>query len=265
MPKINVYLPDDLAAAVKAAGFPVSPVCQRALADAVRSVTQSRMMIKVIRDPASDEPRLRQIITDSRSPLTMRLHRVLEGAASAVTNARAGTGELLLGLLGEEGNLGVRILRALEVDLDDLQAGLNQILATALAADEITADRTGREAAGRAVTGTSADGEPSLLDGLTMSARNAVAAAIEAAVDLGHNYVGCEHLLLALASDQDTVAGRALRDAHLQAADVRRALTAALAGYVHARQATSAIALSAHDDIVRRLEMLETRLAALGG
>src|SRR4051812_50126838 len=34
-PKINVYLPDDLAAEVKAAGIPVSAVCQQALADAV--------------------------------------------------------------------------------------------------------------------------------------------------------------------------------------------------------------------------------------
>jgi ATP-dependent Clp protease ATP-binding subunit ClpC len=34
-PKINVYLPDDLAAEVRAAGIPVSAVCQQALADAV--------------------------------------------------------------------------------------------------------------------------------------------------------------------------------------------------------------------------------------
>ena len=34
-PKINVYLPDDLAAEVKAAGIPVSAVCQQALADAL--------------------------------------------------------------------------------------------------------------------------------------------------------------------------------------------------------------------------------------
>ena len=35
MPKINVYLPDDLAAEVRASGVPVSAVCQQALADAV--------------------------------------------------------------------------------------------------------------------------------------------------------------------------------------------------------------------------------------
>jgi hypothetical protein len=35
VPKINFYLPDDLAAAVKEAGVPVSSVCQQALAEAV--------------------------------------------------------------------------------------------------------------------------------------------------------------------------------------------------------------------------------------
>jgi ATP-dependent Clp protease ATP-binding subunit ClpC len=34
-PKINVYLPDDLATEVRASGIPVSAVCQQALADAV--------------------------------------------------------------------------------------------------------------------------------------------------------------------------------------------------------------------------------------
>ena len=42
MPKINVYLPDELAQAVKEAGVPVSAVCQRALEQAVRRVTAIR-------------------------------------------------------------------------------------------------------------------------------------------------------------------------------------------------------------------------------
>ena len=42
MPKINVYLPDDLAEAVRDSGLPVSAVCQRALEDAVRRITAIR-------------------------------------------------------------------------------------------------------------------------------------------------------------------------------------------------------------------------------
>ena len=42
MPKVNVYLPDELATAVKAASIPVSTVCQRALEDALRASTALR-------------------------------------------------------------------------------------------------------------------------------------------------------------------------------------------------------------------------------
>ena len=34
-----------------------------------------------------------------------------------------------------------------------------------------------------------------------------------AALELGHGYVGCEHLLLAMAREEDDVPGRALRAA----------------------------------------------------
>lgn len=273
MPKINVYLPDDLAAAVKAAGFPVSPVCQRALAEAVRLATRSRAMIKAIRDPRCDQARLGELTGDSASPLTLRLHGVLESVAAAGAQVRSGTGELLLGLLDEEGNLGVRILRqALSVDLDELRAGVRQAGESGVAAGERAADlaeRGGSGAGGLGAVAAAAPAEdgPSLLAGLTMPARNVVAAAIEAALELGHNYVGCEHLLLALAASAGTgtVAGRALADAGVQEPDVRRALVAALAGYMHGRQATASVAAGGQDEITRRLDALETRLAALGG
>ena len=40
MPKINVYLPDDLAEAVRSSGVPVSTICQRALEAAVREANR---------------------------------------------------------------------------------------------------------------------------------------------------------------------------------------------------------------------------------
>ena len=45
MPKINVYLPEKLAAEVKAAEIPVSAVCQRALERVVREVGPQRETI----------------------------------------------------------------------------------------------------------------------------------------------------------------------------------------------------------------------------
>ena len=55
MPKINVYLPDDLAAAVRDAHVPVSAVCQNALERAVRDVTSLRA---TDRPPPADHPGL---------------------------------------------------------------------------------------------------------------------------------------------------------------------------------------------------------------
>jgi ATP-dependent Clp protease ATP-binding subunit ClpA len=43
MPKINVYLPDELAEAVRSAAIPVSTVCQRALEEAVRNVANPQV------------------------------------------------------------------------------------------------------------------------------------------------------------------------------------------------------------------------------
>ncbi len=54
MPEINVYLPGELAAAVKDAGVPVSAVCRRALEQAVRQVTAIRET--VLDDLDDNEP-----------------------------------------------------------------------------------------------------------------------------------------------------------------------------------------------------------------
>ncbi len=67
-PKINVYLPEDLAAEVKAAGIPVSAVCQQALADAVAASQGGEVLgedlftrraagvVAAARDAAAGEP-----------------------------------------------------------------------------------------------------------------------------------------------------------------------------------------------------------------
>ena len=100
-------------------------------------------------------------------------------------------------------------------------------------------------------------------DGLTLPARLAVAAALEAALDLGHNYVGCEHLLLGLASQDDSGTAGLLRHAGADPASLRRAITTAGAGYGHARQAAPTMAARL-DEIVSRLADIEGRLAAGG-
>ena len=109
-PKINVYLPDDLAAEVKAAGIPVSAVCQQALADAVaQSMTGGTTA-----DPTTSGPDL------SRS-FTKRAYGVLADAEKAAeqSGGQPTTVDLVAALV-ESGGLAVVVLEAADIDPHDL-------------------------------------------------------------------------------------------------------------------------------------------------
>jgi len=78
-----IYLPDDLAEAVKDTGVPLSAVCQRALEQAVRRVTQMRELVS---GPARaiDTP-------DSPLSFTARALGMLESAReAALSSGRSG-------------------------------------------------------------------------------------------------------------------------------------------------------------------------------
>jgi Clp amino terminal domain, pathogenicity island component len=84
------------------------------------------------------------------------------------------------------------------------------------------------------------------------------------ALELGHNYVGCEHLLIGL-TVSDGRASELLASQGIVAASLRQALSGALAGIVHERSrpagpgpGPSAGALA---DVVRRLDAIERQLA----
>jgi ATP-dependent Clp protease ATP-binding subunit ClpA len=65
--------------------------------------------------------------------------------------------------------------------------------------------------------------------------------AVTEATSLGHNYIGCEHRLLGLVAEPDGIAGQVLRALGADPRLVRRAVTAALAGYVHLRPKASKV------------------------
>ena len=122
MPKINVYLSDDLAAAVREAGISVSPVCQQALAEAVRAVRASREASSAIRAPDSTRGNSPTSARHVAQHMTPRLRRVIRRAHELVEPPGAvGTEDLLLGVLDEPGNLGVVVLESLGVDLAALR------------------------------------------------------------------------------------------------------------------------------------------------
>lgn len=209
MPKINVYLPDDLAEAVRETGVPVSTLCQRALEQAVRR-------IGAVRTALADAGR-----ADGGGD-TLQFDRLTPRAASALARARAearaadapdtavlDTGHLLLGVLAEPANLALQVLEVLEVDRTALRHRL---------ADE-------------APDPAPAAAEPEAA--FTPAAAAALEAAVTESLALGHNYLGCEHLLMGLAAGADGRAGRALRALGVDQRTIRRTVAAALAGYTH--------------------------------
>jgi ATP-dependent Clp protease ATP-binding subunit ClpA len=256
MPKINVYLPDDLAEAVKDSGIPVSAICQRALDQAVRRVNAIRAAVLEELDADDLAARLPNFTERARTTLRLAVHQAREQRAPEV-----GTEHLLGGLLEEGGNLGVQVLKVLEIQPGQVTREL------AGASSAATGEATREDDAGRRFSGPAA----SVLE-LTATE----------AIGMQHNYIGCEHLLVALASEPDGVAGGVLRALGADARAVRRTVSAAVAGYAHLRaqgaaqseatgeakgqapgQAPGGAVLAALrkelEPLIRRIERLETR------
>ncbi|MGM1065605.1 Clp protease N-terminal domain-containing protein, partial [Saccharothrix sp. Mg75] len=166
MPKINVYLPDELAEQVKDAGVPVSAVCQRALEQAVRRIAAIRAVR--LDDPDSLERAARATRVTDRVRAVFRL---AVDRARAAGSAQVGTEHLLGGVLDEGGNLALRVLEVLEVEPGRVAASLPT---------------------------TTGEGEPTSFG---PDAAAALELSVVEAVTLGHNYVGCEHLLLGLVAE----------------------------------------------------------------
>ena len=241
MPKINVYLPDDLAAAVKDAGIPVSAVCQVALERMVRDVAALR---------ATDEATGRA----DHGPFgrfTPRARRALDlshEAARRHGHAYVGTEHVLLGVLDEGTNLALKVLVALDVEPDDLRQELVASLG---------------EAGAETVVGE----QP-----LTPLAKDALEATTREALTFGHNYIGCEHLLLGLLATDEGLASVVLRRMGVERTSTRRAVTNVLLGVLHGMgqgrapgAAPPAPTPDAPDlaEVLQRLEAIEQRLGDL--
>jgi ATP-dependent Clp protease ATP-binding subunit ClpC len=234
MPKVNVYLPDELAAAVRDAQLPVSGICQAALERAVRDVTSARAADET---PPEDRPGLG--LFSRFTPRARQAVTLAESAARQVPHNYVGTEHVLLGLIDEGGNLALEVLASLDIERVDVRAEL--------------------------VASMGAPTPEPLAAHLpfTRLAKRALELATKEALTLGHNYIGCEHLLLSLLATEDGLASQVLRRMGLELRTTRRAVVTALTGFVHAQQRESARAQApdALEQILRRLDALEQRLA----
>ncbi|MEV4317291.1 Clp protease N-terminal domain-containing protein [Actinocrispum sp. NPDC049592] len=211
MPKINVYLPDDLAEAVKQTGVPVSAICQRALESSVKRVAAMRALTL---SDLGEGPKLERFTERAKTALRLGIE---------AAHGEVGTEHLLHGLITEGTNLALQILRVMEIQPASLTVSLP-------------------------------DGEGSATR-FTSAAANALELAVTEAITLGHNYIGCEHMLLGLVAEPEGDGGQVLRAAGVDMKSVRAAVTAATAGYAHLRAQASPL-----DALVKRIERLEERL-----
>ena len=182
----------------------MSAVCQAALERAVRDVTAAR---------ATDEPPDATTWTGLFARFTPRARQAVtlaQEAARAVPHNYVGTEHLLLGLLDEGGNMALRVLAALDIDEDDLRAELAGSM-----------PRATRRVQGHIP--------------FTPRAKATLELAAKESMSLGHNYVGCEHLLLGLLAVEDAIASKVLRRMGLELRTTRMAVTRALVELVSTR------------------------------
>jgi ATP-dependent Clp protease ATP-binding subunit ClpC len=244
MPKINVYVSEELAEAIKEADLPVSPICQRALESAVRRVA-------VLRETAE-----KMDLSDLEDDAAERLERFTARARYAVKNAavlarragaaKVGTGHLLIGILDVPDNMALQVLRSLDIEPDDLREEL---------ADDVALAQT--------------ESDTRQFDETTS---NAMKFALSEALRMGHNYIGCEHLLLGLIAEPDGSAGTLLRSRGAELRISRKAVSATLAGFVYAQSRQGQPPVPGAEKLKevlgtfgQRLDKLEQAVARLAG
>jgi ATP-dependent Clp protease ATP-binding subunit ClpA len=172
-----------------------------------------------------------QIIASVPAPtmerFTARARVVIASAALAARDAgraRAGSVHILIGLFAEPEGIAAKVLQALGVTRDSVRTAA----LSSPAADEPGAatDPAVPAAAGEAAPPTprfTADGRLVLRDALAV------------ALELGHNYIGTEHLLLGLYRNADSPAAAILTAAGATEADVRAGVLEQLRGYTPPR------------------------------
>lgn len=231
MPKINVYLPEELATAVKEAQVPVSAICQAALERAVREVTSARGS-----DEAPDD-RVRSGLFGRFTPRARAAVTLAEAAARAVPHNYVGTEHVLLGVIDEGSNLALKVLRSLDIEIEDLRGELV------------------------ASMGPPTD-QPQGHIQFTLLSKQVLELTAKESMALGHNYIGCEHVLLGLTAEDDGVAGKVLRRMGVELRTTRRAVIAALSGFVHATEGRTGPSVEQDElaAIRQRLEAIEKRL-----
>lgn len=120
-----------------------------------------------------------------------------------------GTEHILLGLIQEGQGVAANVLRSMNIDLEKIRREVEKIV--------------------KAGPGT----DPMPQIPFTPRAKKVVELALEEATNLGHNYIGTEHLLLALLREQEGIAAHVLMALGVKLEDVRQEVIEFLGGSPH--------------------------------
>jgi hypothetical protein len=134
---------------------------------------------------------------------TERTKKVLSLAREEAARLRhefIGTEHLLLGLVAEGSGVAAQVLARMEVDLARVRTAVEAV---------VQAGPTGAKMPDKVF--------------LTPRAKRAMDAAAATAKEMGHSYIGTEHLLMGLLREGEGVAARVLRDLGLGLEDIRAA------------------------------------------
>ena len=148
-----------------------------------------------------------------------------------------GTEHLLLGLLREEEGLGARVLDSFDVTLEEVRAQVARIIGEG---DEI-------------VTGQIP---------FTPRAKRVLELALREALQLGHNHIGTEHLLLGLVDEGQGVAMRILLDFDVDAEKARNEVVRVLARGPASVEPVAPLAADLQEEIERVRAEKEAALEA---
>ncbi len=155
--------------------------------------------------------------------------------ARSLGHNHIGTEHLLLGLLREEPGLAVQVLERLDVSPEAMRNEIERVVGGG--------------------SGTSADHIP-----FTPRAKKVLELSLREALQLGHNYIGTEHLLLGLIREGDGVAAQVLAKHGVDLERTRQEILHLLASPATRAEAGLSVDL---DQAMRRLRALEETASSL--
>ncbi|HWF23220.1 MAG TPA: Clp protease N-terminal domain-containing protein [Acidimicrobiales bacterium] len=152
--------------------------------------------------------------------------------ARQLQHSAIGTEHLLLGLIHEDGGVAAKALLSLDISLEAVREGVEEVRAS-------TGENTGQDEI--PTTGSPA---------FTRRAKTVLEFALREALQLGHSYIGTEHILLGLVREGEGVGAQVLRHLGADLSSVRQQVIQLLSGYAVQRPAGEEVGAS---QAVRRL------------